>query len=103
MMADTSGVAAAILDVRAPQNKLLQRLQTRARNAADVSEAGMEVLDFQRSTLEPLSAAEAERSIVFTNDGCGDIEKLCASIRRYRQGACRQGSIPHSVKSFRHR
>lgn len=86
LMADSGGFAAVIVDVRAPDTELLERLARREQDSADVSEAGAGVLDFQRSIVEPLAAAEIDRSIVFNNDGRG-VEKLSSSIRQYRERA----------------
>ena len=100
-IADSMGVAAVIVEIRAPDSELRRRLEKREQGSADVSEAGLDVLEFQRNAVEVLSAQERERRLVFENDRHGDIDELCRSIRRYREGAQRPGATPHSAKSFR--
>jgi aminoglycoside phosphotransferase family enzyme/predicted kinase len=89
-MADSCGFAAVIVAVHAPLKLMRQRLQDRAAAAIDVSEAGLEVLEHQRSVAQPPTAEELERTIQFENVGQPDINGLLAATRR-------------SAESFRHR
>jgi aminoglycoside phosphotransferase family enzyme/gluconate kinase len=64
-----------ILDTRAPENTLRQRLRQRAAQRHEVSEAGLAVLDHQLATREPL--ADTEQCHVVSVDGVApDIPSL---------------------------
>ena len=79
-MADSGGFNAVIVAVHAPLQLMRQRLQDRAQQAADASEAGLEVLKHQRAVVEPLTTAELERSVDFENIAQPDIAGLVASV-----------------------
>jgi len=81
-MADSCGFAAVIVAVHAPISLMQERLQERGHNAVDASEAGLEVLEHQRSVVQMPTAAELERTIEFENVGQPDIDNLAASILR---------------------
>jgi aminoglycoside phosphotransferase family enzyme/predicted kinase len=100
-MADKSGYATVIVNVRAPITVMQTRLQQREQGAVDASEAGLAVLEYQRSAQEPPTAAEFERTIVFDNDGQADIEELLRSIQERGDDPRTRNTIPHSAKSSR--
>ncbi len=79
-MADSCGFAAVIVAVHAPISLMQERLQERAHDAVDASEAGHDVLEQQRSVAQALTAAELERTIEFENVGQPDVDNLLASI-----------------------
>lgn len=81
-MADLCRHQAVIVHVRAPAPLLQQRLQRRQRDAVDASEAGPEILDYQRASFEALSALELTRTIVFDNADGSDVNALAEAIRR---------------------
>jgi hypothetical protein len=74
------GCPAVIVDVRAPQAAMRERVS--ARKARDVSEARLAVLEHQQATAEPLAERDG-RVIVFDNDGCRGVDAL---IRQLRSG-----------------
>jgi predicted kinase len=93
-MADSCGFAAVIVAVHAPISLMQERLQERGHNAIDASEAGLDVLEHQRSVAETPGAAELERTIVFENIGQPDIDDLVKDL---------QAATRRSAKSSRHR
>ena len=79
-MADSCGFAAVIVAVHAPISLMQERLKERGHNAVDASDAGLDVLEYQRSVAQSPAAAELERTIVFENVGQPDVDNLLASI-----------------------
>lgn len=67
-LARQAGVPWLILDCRAPQTLLLQRLDLRARQGSDASEANRDVLMRQCRDVEPLDAEELEHAVVIETD-----------------------------------
>lgn len=102
-LAEDHGYAAVIVHVQAPDQIARQRLRQRQRSSAAVSEAGTDILDYQYSVMEPLSARELQQTIPFNNDGQNDVNELRDAIRRFGDDYCRPGTTPHSAKSTRHR
>lgn len=102
-LAEERGYAAVIVDVQAPDQIAQQRLQRREQSSATVSEAGTDILDYQRSVMESLSTTEQQQTIAFNNDGQNDVNELRDAIRRFGEDYCRPGTTPHSAKSTRHR
>ena len=86
-MADSGGFAAVIVAVHAPLKLMQERLQERAHDAIDASEAGLDVLEYQRSVAEPPTAAELERTIQFENVGQPDINGLLAATRHFAESS----------------
>jgi len=78
--AKNSGCAAAILEVRAPHDVMRERIQLRASRAEDASEAGLDVLEHQVETAEPLTDTEKELAITFDNTGEIDARALARTI-----------------------
>lgn len=81
-MADSCGYTALIVDVRAPLALMRERVQRRQGSANDASEAGLDVLDHQRASVQALSRTELDRTIVHDNVDQSDIESLAEAIRR---------------------
>ncbi len=76
------GCAAVLLEVRAPEELLRERVGKRAAGNKDASEARLEVLRHQIETAEPLDAAEMERTVLCDSGGEVDIDALTRDIRR---------------------
>jgi aminoglycoside phosphotransferase family enzyme/predicted kinase len=76
-LARTLGVPFAIAACEAPEAVLRERIAARERAAADASEAGLEVLDRQLLSTEPLSPEE--RMFAVTIDTAQGAERLRAS------------------------
>ena len=84
-MADELRVPFAILDIRAPEALLAERVAHRASAGHDPSEAGVDVIALQRNTVEPLKDAEASRSI--TIDGAGpDLDRTIKQLSEVSVG-----------------
>ncbi len=81
-MADSCGYAAVIIDVRAPLVLMKKRLQRRRQDAVDASEAGLDVLQHQRSIAQALSRLELQRTIVHENVDGSRVDDLVDIIRR---------------------
>ncbi|NNC77367.1 MAG: AAA family ATPase [Woeseiaceae bacterium] len=79
-MADGCGCAVIIVDVRAPLALMQQRLRQRRKDAVDASEAGLEVLEHQRSTAEALTAREIQCTVVHDNVDGSDVARLIEII-----------------------
>jgi aminoglycoside phosphotransferase family enzyme len=62
-IADECDCPATIIDVTAPHNVLRDRVSKRARQGSDPSEAGLDVLEYQLTTVEALSATEWQKVI----------------------------------------
>ncbi len=63
-LARRCGTPFGILDFRAPREELLERVSARQKAGRDASEAGVEVLERQQATEEPLEAEELPETIV---------------------------------------
>ena len=79
--AKSSGCAAAILEVRAPHDVKRERIQLRASRAEDASEAGLDVLEHQIETAEPLT--DREKKLATTLDNTGEIDAV-AIVRQLK-------------------
>ena len=80
-VAGETSCPAVIVDVRAPESVLRERLSARAAIGTDPSEASAAVLGHQLSTLEPLSTSEKARTVVCDNTGSLDEAELLARIK----------------------
>lgn len=89
-MADSCGYTAIIVDVRAPLSLMQERLQRREGDADDASEAGLDVLDHQRATVQALTDIELERTIVHQNVDQSVIDGLAEMIRVRSNGLTRR-------------
>jgi len=83
-LADSERARFTILDCRAPEPVLRQRIEARREQNMDISEATVEVLDHQLATNEPFSSEELE--FVVTVDTQPDID-YDALERRVAQGS----------------
>ena len=83
-IAKDSGLPYVLVDVSASTNVLRNRIQQRSLHADDPSEAGLEVLDHQLATAEPLT--DGEKSIVVSCNNVGelDIEAIVRQIKNRR-------------------
>jgi aminoglycoside phosphotransferase family enzyme/predicted kinase len=80
-IAKNCGCKAAILAVRAPHDVLRKRIQSRSSRGEDASEAGLDVLEYQIKTAEPLTDRESERSVICDNDGELDIAAIAKRLK----------------------
>lgn len=69
-----------ILQVTAPDKVMRARLRQRQAQGSDISEAGLEVLEYQLATAEPLTKAEKGRAICYENSSALQIDQLVAQI-----------------------
>jgi aminoglycoside phosphotransferase family enzyme/predicted kinase len=72
----------AILECHASPRELRRRVARRARGGADASEAGIEVLEGQLRTAEPLDTAERRSTIRVNTEGHTSIARLVATIAK---------------------
>ncbi|RLA34699.1 MAG: hypothetical protein DRR11_02170 [Gammaproteobacteria bacterium] len=79
--AKISGCPAAILEVRAPHEVMCKRIQLRASRTQDASEAGLDVLDHQLETAEPLTDREKGFTITFDNTGEFDAAAMLSQLK----------------------
>jgi uncharacterized protein len=71
-VARETGSAFTIASCEAPPGVLRERLSQREKTATDASEAGLAVLEHQRTSEEPLEGEELRDALVFVQDGsCG--------------------------------
>ncbi len=70
-----------IIDLQAPESTLRERLQDRAQQKHEVSEAGLAVLNHQLATREPLSADEQGAVLPFVSGASPDIAMLVRQLR----------------------
>ena len=80
-MAAELGLPAVLLQVTAPEEVLRERLQQRRRHGGDASEAGLDVLDHQLATAEPLTDGEMTIAISCDNSGSIDAAGLATDLR----------------------
>jgi predicted kinase len=81
-IASAAGARFAIVHCVAPPGTLTRRLTERARAHDDASEAGIEVLDRQRETQQPLEDDEWMVSIACDTSIEGSERTLCAALER---------------------
>ena len=79
-LAGSVGCRPVIVDVRAPPDMLRERILSRG--AADVSEARLDVLEYQLETAEPLSVAEQDNVVAFENHDSPDFNELLARVKQ---------------------
>jgi predicted kinase len=84
-LARDARVSFVIADVQAPEHVLRDRIARRAAGGADVSEAGVEVLDLQLASRDRLGEDEIAESV--TLDGTRDVDREMLSALRARVGA----------------
>ncbi|NIV17864.1 MAG: AAA family ATPase [Woeseiaceae bacterium] len=80
-MAERLGVPFVIVDKHAQPDELRLRLERRAGEEGNASEAGPDVLAYQLQQAEPLEAAELERTVHVQGDAGTDIPAVIAAIR----------------------
>ncbi len=76
------GLPCILLEVTAPTEVLRERIRQRSLRRNDASEAGLEVLEHQLATAEPLTHKEETLAISFENNGNIDIDALAAQVLR---------------------
>ena len=81
-LAAAAGASFAIAACVAPDAVLRERLARRERAADDASEAGLEVLAFQRTRIEPLARDEAAHAVVFDTTRPPALREGCAALAR---------------------
>lgn len=90
-LAADCGADAVIVQATAPRATLEERLRRRSKAGTDASEADLEVLRYQLGRNEPLTGDQRASAVTVSTDGDVDIGAL---VRRIRQGARGQGSLP---------
>ena len=84
-MAQRLRVDFVIVDVHAEADELQQRLQRRNRDAGDASEAGEDVLHYQRDNADSLDAAELAWTIAVATDVDVDVDTVVEKIVKKRK------------------
>ena len=79
--AKNCGCQAAILEVRAPHDVLRKRIQSRSSRAEDASEAGLDVLEHQIETAEPLTSREKRLTVTCDNTTEIDVVTVISQLR----------------------
>jgi len=82
---------AVTVAVSAPDTVLRERLLQRQREADCVSDAGLDVLDYQQTTWQPISRSESPGTIMCENTGELDIDALVVQIRNKQPEGARLG------------
>jgi hypothetical protein len=80
-LAERRGVAVVWIDVSADNDELRRRLQNRSAARDDASEADSAVLDYQYQHADPLTAAEAARTVSVETDRQVDPGAIIKSIK----------------------
>ena len=80
-IARDSGLPCILVDVSAPTDVLRDRVQQRSMQVGDASEAGLDVLEHQLATAEPLTDAEKSIAVSCINVGNPDIEAIVRQIK----------------------
>jgi uncharacterized protein len=87
-VAREAGAAFELVSCVAPDEVLRERIERRARDANDASEAGLEVLDLQRRTCEPLGDDESAHCVTLDTtrgeEWKAAIERLARRFRAQR-------------------
>ena len=81
-MAQTSGAPFIILDVRAPEAVLRERILARHRDQRDASDADLRVLEHQLTHQDPLSGEELPYVFTVDNSQAPDLENIAGGIRQ---------------------
>ena len=76
-----------LLEVTASTDIMQDRIRRRQVQGTEASEAGLEVLEHQLDTAEPLTKEEQEIAISCDNSGVLDIDEIAANIKRARKTA----------------
>jgi aminoglycoside phosphotransferase family enzyme/predicted kinase len=84
-LAQTSGAPFIILDVRAPDEVLRARILARHQDRSEISDADLQVLEYQLAHHEPLGAEELDHTLVVDNDDGLDLEQLMARFHTMAQ------------------
>jgi aminoglycoside phosphotransferase family enzyme/predicted kinase len=80
-LADSAQVPCALLDFRASPETLRQRIGERQRNARDPSDAGLEVLEKQLASRDPLEAGELEKIIPIDTESPEAVSQLLFAVK----------------------
>jgi aminoglycoside phosphotransferase family enzyme/predicted kinase len=86
-VADQARAPFVILDLRAEDGLLRERLRRRAQAGGDASEADLAVLEHQLATREPLTPAEQNQALVIDAGAAPDMAALVEQLRRRSGGA----------------
>jgi aminoglycoside phosphotransferase family enzyme/predicted kinase len=79
-MAAAHGLRFRIIHCTAPASTLADRVQAREEQGKDASEAGLDVLELQQRSAEPLSEAELADTIVVDTREAGAVERVAAAL-----------------------
>jgi aminoglycoside phosphotransferase family enzyme/adenylate kinase family enzyme len=86
-LARDAGLPRVLLQVNAETDVMRDRIRQRLMRKTDASEAGLDVLEHQLATAEPLTDAEQEIAITCDNSGEIDIDEIAKKIKRARKAA----------------
>ena len=81
-LASAAGASFTIASCSAPPAVIERRVESRAGQGADASEAGLAVLALQRDRAEPLGRDEIAHAVVFDTSGGADASAACAAVAR---------------------
>jgi predicted kinase len=84
-LASDAESSCVLLEVSARTDVMRDRIRRRSVQGAEASEAGLEVLEYQLDTAEPLTIDEQEMAIYCDNSGDFDIHELAGNIKRARK------------------
>jgi uncharacterized protein len=80
-LAGVAGAGFAIVDFRAPESVLRERVSKRSRERSDASEADIDVLNHQLAHAEPLTDEERELTVAVDTTATSDPEEIAAALR----------------------
>lgn len=81
-IAKNGSCLAAIIEVRAPHEVLRERVRSRTSGTEDASEAGLDVLEHQIETAEPLTAREKRLTVSCDSTGEFDVVAVASQLRK---------------------
>jgi aminoglycoside phosphotransferase family enzyme/predicted kinase len=80
-MAERLEVPLVVVDVQAQPDELRRRLERRAGESADASEAGVDILSYQQEHAEPLGTEELGLTVTVSSDASVDVSAVAAAIK----------------------
>jgi aminoglycoside phosphotransferase family enzyme len=86
-LARETASACVLLEVTAGTDVMRDRIRQRSKQGTEASEAGLEVLEYQLATAEPLTTEERKIAISCDNSGEIDIDEIAGQLRQLRKKA----------------
>ena len=81
-LAERKGAQYVIVAARAGDDELRRRLRRRSTGGAEVSEADIQVLEYQQRKADPLCEDESSRTVLVRTDDDNDADDIVKSIKR---------------------